>query len=233
MPQLYRFGAIGSHVTDLQLRLESAGREPGRADGELGDKTIGALCRHALATTPAPAARPAAGADEEPPWLTRALVDLAAGVAEIPGPDAHPRIVEWFSYTTFKSTSDETPNCAAGMCAWLEESGVASPRSVRARAFEHWGVRLPLDQPLPKGAIAVFWRGKSPSQGTGHVGEYVGGNPASGRIALLGANQGDKVCVQSTKTDKLLCVVWPESVAVPSVPEWLPDDAVLGTEDWE
>jgi len=166
-----------------------------------------------------------------PPWLTIALKDL--GVREIPGPEAHPRIVKWFDNTTLRSTSDEVPNCAAAVCTWLEEAEVFSPRNARARSFETWGDELDLAGPLPIGAVMVFARGK-PGSGQGHVGLYCGGNQnrnGGGRVALLGANQGDLCCIKRTPCNALLSARWPEGWDLPAL-RYHDEEAVLSMDSW-
>jgi uncharacterized protein (TIGR02594 family) len=59
------------------------------------------------------------------------------------------------------------------------------------------------------GAIVVFWRG-TPSSGSGHVG-FVAGKDASGRLLVLGGNQGDMVSIKPGDTSRLVGYVWPSS----------------------
>jgi uncharacterized protein (TIGR02594 family) len=241
-----RQGDVGDDVAALQVAIGVT------ADGVFGPATARALRarQSELGLLPDAVAGPRTWAalgveapvavlralEGEPPWLTIARKDL--GVAEIPGPAAHPRIVEWFRYTTLRSTSDETPNCAAAVCAWLEEAGVPSTRSARARSYELWGRRIEPTRPIPAGAVVVFYRGRI-SAGTGHVALYVGGNPNAGlagrgasRIAALGANQADSCNVAIYSAARVRGFYWPEGWAIPSRADWLPLDGVVAQEDW-
>ena len=151
------------------------------------------------------------GVSLDPPrWL--GIAEGEIGVKEIAGEQDNPRIVEYQQATTLKATDDETPWCASFVCWVLERAGVPSTRSARARSYEKWGTKL--DQPYP-GCVVVFWRGKTRRHSAGHVGFYVGGDPASGRIAVLGGNQGDMVKVSTYKTDRLIGFYWPEGRALP------------------
>lgn len=187
------------------------------ADGVVGPATWASIPSGALPVGATAPRRNLASGHLVPLWLAIAVDDL--GVREIPGPEAHPRIVEWFSHTTFRATSDEVANCAAAVTAWLEESGTPSTKSVRARSYEHWGRALGRLKPPPYGAVAVFWRGKSPAQGLGHVGLYVGGPAFAPRI--LGANQNDECNVATSSSHRLIGYFWPEEYE-PQLPDhWL------------
>ncbi|MAU21103.1 MAG: TIGR02594 family protein [Martelella sp.] len=121
-----------------------------------------------------------------PPWLKNAYLDL--GEAEIKGARHNPRILEFWQAIGQPIFDDETPYCAAGVGCWLEEAGIASTRSGLARSYGRgWGVKLP--GPV-LGAIAV--KGRAGSKTYGHV-TIVAGRTIDGRLACLGANQGDKL----------------------------------------
>jgi len=144
-----------------------------------------------------------------PPWLLAARRDAAEGVEEIPGPRAHERIARYHSYAPGEGTSDEIPWCSSAMCAWMEECGILSPRSRRARSWLGWG-RI-LDAPVP-GCVVVLRRGADPA--SGHVTLWLGrGEP--GRFAGLGGNQGDSVCTSTFRTSDVLGYRWPRSYPLP------------------
>jgi hypothetical protein len=68
-----------------------------------------------------------------------------------------------------------------------------------------WGV--PLSQPK-KGAVAVFWRGKSNDGVTGHVGFYL--EDSGSTVKLLGGNQGDRVSIKDQTMKKFLGFRFPK-----------------------
>lgn len=134
----------------------------------------------------------------DPPWVTKARAEI--GVAEIAGPAANPRIVEYDSVTSLKATSDEVAWCSSFTCWCMEKSGIVSPRSARALDWLHWGteIRVPI-----LGAIAVFDFG-----GHGHVGSVVG-RGAPGFLAILGGNQSNQVKISMMSTARLTSMRWP------------------------
>ena len=100
---------------------------------------------------------------------------------------------------------DETPWCAAFLGACLERAGQRSTRSLMARSYSHWGVRL--KQPR-LGAIIVLSRGADPV--FGHVGFWVG--ETESKLFLLGGNQTDSVSVASFDKRRLIDVRWPTEI---------------------
>ncbi|MGV0912444.1 NlpC/P60 family protein [Martelella sp. FOR1707] len=206
-------------TSDVQRQLAAAGFDPGPIDGIRGPKTIAAIRAFQAANgltvdgivgpetssalfAPAPEAersvwgeiialiaRLLAGGDQAetmPPWLKNGYLDL--GEAEIKGARHNPRILEFWKAIGQPIFDDETPYCAAGVGCWLEEAGIASTRSGLARSYGRgWGVKL--SGPV-LGGIAV--KGRGGSKTFGHV-TMVAGRTIDGRLACLGANQGDKV----------------------------------------
>lgn len=142
-----------------------------------------------------------------PAWMTVAAGEL--GQAEIKGAQHNPRVVEYQTATTLRATDDETPWCASFVSWCLEIASVPSTRSARARSYEEWGQECPADLLAP-GAVVVFWRGKHRGVGTGHVGFYAGGDPASGKVWVLGGNQGDAVSLRAYSVGKLIGFRWPD-----------------------
>lgn len=122
----------------------------------------------------------------DPEWMALAYADL--GVREIAGPNDNPVIMAYYVDAGHPEVDhDEVAWCAAFVGAQLERSGVASSRSLMARAYLNWGKRCPLQ----RGAIAVFRRGRSPIYG--HVGFVVGWDSRS--VYVLSGNQGNAVSV--------------------------------------
>lgn len=148
------------------------------------------------------------------PNASSAWLDLARryiGVAEIHGPHHNPKVVELWLDAGIKGVSDdETPWCAAFVCAVLELSGIKSPRSGWARNFTVWASKLTAPA---VGCIVVFSRGAT----SGHVG-FVVGKDENDNLMVLGGNQSDKVCIEPFTTDRVLGYRWP----APQYP--LPDD---------
>lgn len=119
-----------------------------------------------------------------PAWLKIALAER--GVREIPGVQAHPRILQYFKKTTYHAASDEVSWCSAFVCWCLETGGVLSSRSAAARSYTNWGV--PIEKPVV-GCVAVLTRSDDPTMG--HVGFWVGESETE--VLLFGGNQGDMV----------------------------------------
>jgi uncharacterized protein (TIGR02594 family) len=142
----------------------------------------------------------------EPPWLAIARHEL--GASEAPGPANDARVLAYYRDAGHPEiTHDSVAWCAAFACAMLERSGIASPRTLRARDFLHWGVAL--DAPR-HGCIVVLARG-APGSGQGHVGFYVG--TIGTHLTLLGGNQDDEVSHAAFPRDRILGFRWPASEA--------------------
>jgi uncharacterized protein (TIGR02594 family) len=148
-------------------------------------------------------------------WLATARRSL--GVTEIHGPHHNPAILKLLDDADGHIndgkrlqgiSDDEVPWCASAMCAWLEESGIVSPRSAWARSFATWGVGL--GGPAV-GAIAVLERGPT----SGHV-TLVVGRDGHGNFVGLGANQSDSVKYSPFAVSRVIAWRWPAGVALPS-----------------
>jgi len=147
-----------------------------------------------------------------PPWLDHALKD--AGVKEIRGGE-NPRIIEMFTYTTYHAKEDEIAWCSAGLCAWLEESGIPSTKSAAARSWLDWGTTINLPR---KGCICIIrQRRSSKDKATGstsgfHVGLWL--NEENGYVRLWGCNQSDSVKESSFPLSKyeIMGYRWVEGV---------------------
>ena len=147
-------------------------------------------------------------------WYKRALNEL--GVEEYPGEDSNPR-VEWYqTFTTYDEEnrgSDRVPWCAAFAWAMLDQQGSAAARSLLA-----YGDALPLTEPIPVGAVVVFWRGKRDNGSTGHVG-FCAGYADDGDILVLGGNQSSpeepqgEVCIKPYPVKRLLGARWPKATS--------------------
>lgn len=137
----------------------------------------------------------------KPIWMDVAEKEL--GVAEVPGDQDNPRIVEYHQATTLKATDDETAWCSAFVNWCMQQAKVLGTGSAAARSWLTWGKKLDIPE---YGCICIFSRGTNPAQG--HVGFYVGTDGWS-HVKVLGGNQGNKVSVQSYPLSRLLGYRWP------------------------
>lgn len=145
-------------------------------------------------------------------WMDAAWAE--EGQAEVPGPAANPRIIQFFADIGLPGIkSDEVANCGAFVGACLVRAGVsidAIPVDDRALARSYLKIGTEIDGPRV-GAVAVLPRGASSWQGhTGFVTAF-----DAKRVRLLGANQGDKVCEAWFKRDGELGYRWPEQPKAP------------------
>jgi uncharacterized protein (TIGR02594 family) len=140
----------------------------------------------------------------QPRWLFEAWRHLS--LHELPGDRNQTEIVEFYRDVGHAEiTQDEVPWCAAFTGACLERSGIASTRSLLARSYLGWGVKI--DTPC-LGAITVLSRGANPD--AGHVGFYLG--ETATQVVLLGGNQSDRVMVDAYAKTRLLGYRWPAAV---------------------
>lgn len=136
------------------------------------------------------------------PWMAYAEAEAKAGVREFPGDADNPRIIEYFSATSYGAAEhDEVSWCSAFANWCMKKAGIEGTGNVGARSWLHWGQQIA----SPKtGCVTVLWRNK-PSSWEGHVGFYVGEHPTnSAYILLLGGNQGDCVCVAAYEKARVL-----------------------------
>lgn len=145
-------------------------------------------------------AKVAAGAPEAA-WMKIARAEL--GVAEDPS-GSNPRIEAYHATTAGGAADDAVPWCASFVNFCVEGAGLQGTRSKAARSWMDWGVDAGDFVP---GCIVVLRRGSAPK---GHVGFFAGFE--SGRIKLLGGNQGNQVGVASFDADRVLA----RRVAAPS-----------------
>lgn len=132
------------------------------------------------------------------------------GVAEIPGDEDHPDIMEFFTSAGHSWVrSEKTPWCSAFMCHVAFLAGVKHPGSLRARNWlnlryqDGWTVdkRCPPES-LRYGDVLVLQRGHSISQA--HVALFLGRRDKW--LHCLGGNQNNKVCVKRYAESRLIGV---------------------------
>ena len=132
-----------------------------------------------------------------------ALADI--GLAEIPGAEHNPKIVEMFLASGHGWVhDDETPWCAASMNKWLSAAGLVGTGKLNAKSFLTWGQAVKIEN-ARRGDVVVLWR-KSPDGPYGHVAFFVRWLPETGEVELLGGNQGDRVCKAAYDDAKVLAV---------------------------
>ena len=132
-------------------------------------------------------------------WMIEARKHV--GLAEIPGKQHNPVIVNWLTALGAWWNDDETPWCGTFVAHCLRTAGRGLPKHwYRAREYEGYGTKL--KRPA-YGCIAVLTR-----TGGGHVG-FVVGEDKAGNILLLGGNQGNKVSIAAFPKSRITAYVWP------------------------
>ncbi len=117
------------------------------------------------------------------PWMD--VLKKYVGLKEVAGRMANKTIVGFFKFTSYHTTSDETPWCAAGLNACLHEAGYKGTNSAGAASFDHYGI--PLLEPSYGAIIRIQhvggghhvttfsrWIDKSK-----HIGEFLGCNQSN------------------------------------------------------
>lgn len=108
-----------------------------------------------------------------------------------------------------------TGNCASFVSWCLQQAGVPSTRSARARSYLEWGMPLAMELSWAHGAIAVLRRGGGGEPGPdvvdapGHVGFLVDA-PTPDEVLLLGGNQQNAVNVRAYPNNRVLGIRWPD-----------------------
>lgn len=136
----------------------------------------------------------------EIPWLR--VAEREIGIAEFPGPDDNPRILQYHATTTYGARDDEIPWCSSFMNWCMREAGIAGTDSASALSWLDWG--QPLDAPI-RGCVVVFTRGASPTQG--HVALFI--QPRGALHSVLGGNQSNQVRIAAYPTRSVLGYRWP------------------------
>lgn len=124
------------------------------------------------------------------------------GVMEYKGPEANPRILQYFRTVSGGHTSDELSWCAAGINFVLKVAGpYEGTGSPIARKFNGWGVKLEEPQ---KGCVAVLWR-DSVNSWKGHVTLFSSWlDEDKTQFWGLGFNQDDQVTIDLFSAEKVL-----------------------------
>ncbi|MBB3773151.1 uncharacterized protein (TIGR02594 family) [Angulomicrobium tetraedrale] len=160
----------------------------GLADGHMFARFLAAVSGGLPASVPLPA-----GATIRRP-IDVARAELAQNVAEIPGPQAHPRILMYHATTTGRFRSDETAWCSSFVNYCVEQAGMHGTDSAAARYWHDTGWGRDVTAAPMEGDIVVFSRtGGGAEPGSGHVGFYLDADASSLRI--LGGNQGNRISI--------------------------------------
>ncbi len=136
-------------------------------------------------------------------WMEIARAEL--GTKQVAGARSNPRILEYLRSTTlgrWAASRDETAWCSAFANWTMSRAGIEGTGSAMARSWMGWGVEL--EVPMA-GCIVVLSRGRPPK---GHVGFFVK-RTTTGKVQLLGGNQGDKVSLASYPASRVLGYRWP------------------------
>lgn len=140
-----------------------------------------------------------------PRWM--AVGRKYIGLAEVPGREHNPVIINWLTSLKAWWREDETPWCGTFVAAVLREADVPITASwYRARAWLDWGLRL---HAPTLGCVVVFERA-----GGGHVG-FVAGRDIAGRLMVLGGNQGNRVSIAPFDVSRVLGYRWPAAEPLP------------------
>src|SRR6478609_3731844 len=118
-------------------------------------------------------------------WIDEAIKYI--GLKEITGKSTNLTIKQWLSQLRAWWSDDETPWCGVFAAHCMQTAGYKLPTHwYRAKDWLNWGhsIMTPV-----YGCVVVFTR-----EGGGHVG-FVVGIDTSGRIMVLGGNQGNKVSI--------------------------------------
>lgn len=141
-------------------------------------------------------------------WMDIAWAEV--GTAEISGPAANPRVLEYFAAAGHPEiASDETAWCAAfgGYC--LSKAGVsldAVPHDLRLRARAYLKLGTPIDEPRV-GAIAILARHVDGDAGAAHF-TFVAGVTDT-HIVGLGGNQSNTVNQTQFPKSSVIGYRWP------------------------
>lgn len=139
------------------------------------------------------------------------------GLKERRGKESNPQVLAWLELAGGPSDSDEVPWCGAfvNFPCWL--LGLSRPSSpARARSWLTVGSPVPLRSAKVGWDLVILQRGEGAQPGPdviqapGHVGFFAGWDSVSpdvtGRVKVLGGNQGDAVSVQDFPSSRVLGV---------------------------
>lgn len=129
----------------------------------------------------------------KPAWYAIAEEEASQHIAEVPGPAANPRIVEYHAATWLRATSDEVPWCSSFVGWCMAKAGLTPTRSAAAHSWATWGE---VSGPRLGAIMVIQHKQKGADAATGsssgyHVAFWAAQDEHS--WTLLGGNQGDAV----------------------------------------
>lgn len=212
MTSTLRLGSRGPEVARLQELLNKHLKpHPAlRVDGDLGPRTAAAVRNYqaalgigidgvvgsqtwSLLETGVKMQKPLSGGITgnfcNAPWMDVARKEL--GQEELVGSEHNPQILAYFSSTTLRASTDETPWCSAFVNWCLKQVGIQGTSSAAARSWIHWG--KPCTPTV--GAITVISTAEAVDRSFSSSGCHVGFllEDTSSHIVLLGGNQRNMV----------------------------------------
>jgi uncharacterized protein (TIGR02594 family) len=142
---------------------------------------------------------------DDPTWLTQ--INNREGLAELPGPENNPWIIEAFKLCGLPSElqdDNKTSWCSAGLNKIMDEVGLRGTGDARAESWCEWGGMLWIAK---KGAICVFC-----DAGNYHVTVLNDTETVTIRgekyYSCIGCNQSDRIKISLYKVKSLMCMRW-------------------------
>jgi uncharacterized protein (TIGR02594 family) len=164
----------------------------------------------------------------DPPHLKAAFADL--GLSEIAGKRHEKRVLSLYADAGHPEVKDdETAWCAAAVGAWLHRAGLPNSGSLMARSYAKYGTACDLKKRVPRGAVAVWPRGKPPS---GHVNIVLDDDGTY--LTCIGGNQsncsgGGVTISRELKTRAIACRL-PPGIKVSTAPVSKPKPVIADDE---
>lgn len=148
-------------------------------------------------TAPSPPDKPS---DKTLCQIAYEIANQEIGVAETPGSDNNPRILEYESACDLDESikGDELSWCSCFVNWCVKKAGGTGTRNAMAKSWLYWGKKVFSPKP---GDIVVFWR-NTPTADTGHVAFYV--SEYNENVFVLGGNQSNKVCIEQYPKSRIL-----------------------------
>ena len=190
----------GRETIEALKRFQAAEKLPvtGRAD----EATVAALRKAPAGGLPGVSVSIPA----EPVWMREARRFM--GLKEIAGAKSNPTIMGWAKrlggWVANYFTNDDIPWCGLAVAHWIGVTLPSEPLPTNPLSALAWA-KFGSAQSVPAlGAVMVFGR-----KGGGHVGFYVGEDPACYHI--LGGNQSNSVSITRIEKGRLEAIRWPRT----------------------
>lgn len=109
---------------------------------------------------------------------------------------SNPNIMACSASIGVPAGNDDVAWCAAFAGAMLKKCGAGARKTLSSRNYVDYGTAIPVNDPTKwrMNDIIIFVR-----QGGGHIGFVKAVDPASGRVLVLGGNQGNNLSLQPFK----------------------------------